>query len=175
MKADVLPANAANKKITWSSENPEIATVGRNGEVKGVSSGETTVTATAASGAKASYAVAVKRGPATFAITATASCIAKNHVGNNWTKDFFVGDEYYTRSTTFKAEVGQIIEFGCMITENDSYPDTDGFTQKLEMTEDIYKNGYVFSDIVWVEENSGRYSGNCAEWSVKVTIRKKSD
>lgn len=43
LNARVLPENATNKKLIWSSENTNIATVNENGEVTAVSEGETVV------------------------------------------------------------------------------------------------------------------------------------
>lgn len=44
LTANVLPSTAANKKVTWKSDNPEIATVDANGLVKGITDGETKIT-----------------------------------------------------------------------------------------------------------------------------------
>lgn len=49
LTATVLPTNADNKSVTWSSANEQIATV-ENGVVTGVSVGETTVSATTVDG-----------------------------------------------------------------------------------------------------------------------------
>ena len=43
--ADVLPSNATNKVLTWSSTNPSVATVNSSGVVTGVSAGTTTIVA----------------------------------------------------------------------------------------------------------------------------------
>lgn len=48
LKAKVTPDNATNKKLTWSSANTAIATVDSNGEVKGISEGQTIVTVASA-------------------------------------------------------------------------------------------------------------------------------
>ena len=55
--AYVYPTNATNKTVTWSSANPNIATVS-NGNITGVSAGSTVVTATAG-GRSASVTVIV--------------------------------------------------------------------------------------------------------------------
>lgn len=47
--ATVTPTNATNKGVTWTSENPSIATVS-NGTVTGVSAGTTTITVTTTDG-----------------------------------------------------------------------------------------------------------------------------
>ena len=48
----VLPNEAANKKIIWSSSNSDVATITDEGLVKGVKSGKTTITATSVDGNK---------------------------------------------------------------------------------------------------------------------------
>ncbi len=50
LEATVLPADAANKSVTWTSGNPAVATVSDAGVVTAVANGTTTVTATAADG-----------------------------------------------------------------------------------------------------------------------------
>lgn len=49
IKATVLPANATEKGISWTSSNPAVATV-ENGVVKGVSAGTATITAVTVDG-----------------------------------------------------------------------------------------------------------------------------
>ena len=44
--AEVLPADASNKSVTWSSSNTNVATVNQNGEVTVVASGTAVITAT---------------------------------------------------------------------------------------------------------------------------------
>ena len=44
LRANVLPENATNKKLNWSSADTSIATVDANGNVKGVGVGQTTIT-----------------------------------------------------------------------------------------------------------------------------------
>ncbi len=58
--ATVTPNNATNKTITWSSSNNNVATVDSNGLVTGVSVGNVTITATAASGVKALAKITVQ-------------------------------------------------------------------------------------------------------------------
>jgi uncharacterized protein YjdB len=58
LTAEVLPENAIDKTVTWSSENPEIATVDGSGKVTAVAPGETVITA-AAGGKSGTCAVKV--------------------------------------------------------------------------------------------------------------------
>ena len=52
LTATVSPKDAANKKVTWKSDKPEIATVDANGKVTGVKVGSATVTVTTEEGGK---------------------------------------------------------------------------------------------------------------------------
>jgi uncharacterized protein YjdB len=61
--ATVLPTNAANKAVTWSSSNTAVATVSASGVVSGVSTGNATITVTTTDGNKTAICnVTVTRG-----------------------------------------------------------------------------------------------------------------
>ncbi len=53
--ASILPENASNKTMSWSSSNEEVATVDQNGNVTTVSVGETTITVTTEDGEKQAF------------------------------------------------------------------------------------------------------------------------
>ncbi|AEG13898.1 Ig domain protein group 2 domain protein [Desulfofundulus kuznetsovii DSM 6115] len=50
LKATVIPDNATNKEVTWSTSDEKIATVDDQGNVKGVAEGKATITVTTADG-----------------------------------------------------------------------------------------------------------------------------
>ena len=52
LAATVSPKDAANKKVTWKSDKPEIASVDANGKVTGVKAGEAIITVTTEDGGK---------------------------------------------------------------------------------------------------------------------------
>ena len=52
LTAMVLPETAANKQVTWSSSNSEVASVDANGTVQALKAGEATITATTADGGR---------------------------------------------------------------------------------------------------------------------------
>ena len=61
LTATVLPEDATDKEIAWSSSNDAVATVDRNGLVTAVSEGTATITATASNGLTAACTVTVAR------------------------------------------------------------------------------------------------------------------
>lgn len=72
LTATVLPSNATDKTVTWSSSNNSVATVDNNGKVKAVATGSATITCTAndGSGVKATCAITVNK-PTGIDINAT--------------------------------------------------------------------------------------------------------
>lgn len=60
LNATVTPSNAADKSVTWESDNEAVATVTKNGAVHGLNAGEATITATTSNGLTASCIVTVK-------------------------------------------------------------------------------------------------------------------
>ena len=61
VSAVVRPANATDKKITWSSSNKNVATVSSTGKITAKAEGTTTITAKTSNGKKASIKVTVTK------------------------------------------------------------------------------------------------------------------
>ena len=61
LTATVKPANATNKTLTWTSSNPSVATVDKNGKVTAVKNGTATITCSSANGKTATCTVTVKK------------------------------------------------------------------------------------------------------------------
>jgi uncharacterized protein YjdB len=81
----VLPANATNKTVTWSSNTPAVATVSSSGLVTGVTAGTATITATANDGSGASGTCSVtvtESGSPPISITINASATGPFYPGN---------------------------------------------------------------------------------------------
>lgn len=52
LKVTVTPGNASNKNLTYSSENQSVATVDKNGQIKGIKAGKAVITVASASNKK---------------------------------------------------------------------------------------------------------------------------
>jgi hypothetical protein len=65
LTAEVTPADATDKKVTWSSSAPAVATVDQTGKVHAVAAGTTTIKATTANGKEASIELTVNLPKAT--------------------------------------------------------------------------------------------------------------
>ena len=62
LKAEILPANASDKSVTWTSSNKKVATVNSKGVVTPVSKGKVTITVTTNNGKKKAVAeITVKK------------------------------------------------------------------------------------------------------------------
>ena len=59
--ATVKPANATNKTLTWTSSNPNVAKVDKNGKVTALKNGTATITCKSANGKKATCSVTVRK------------------------------------------------------------------------------------------------------------------
>ncbi|MCL2537239.1 MAG: Ig-like domain-containing protein, partial [Coriobacteriia bacterium] len=65
LSANVLPANAANRNVVWTSSNPAVATVAANGQLRAVRPGNATITARTAAGNRvATTTVRIQASPA---------------------------------------------------------------------------------------------------------------
>lgn len=62
LTADVLPVNAANKSLVWTTSNKKVATVNQSGVVTIKKKGSAVITATAENGVKASFKVTGVKG-----------------------------------------------------------------------------------------------------------------
>ena len=78
--ATVSPSDANNKGVTWSSSNSGVASVDSNGNVRCVSAGTTTITATASdgSGVKAQLSLTVRNPVNSISLSQSSITIAKD-------------------------------------------------------------------------------------------------
>ncbi|MBE6038035.1 MAG: hypothetical protein E7218_02370 [Anaerofustis stercorihominis] len=90
LSASVIPAEATDKTVTWTSSEESVATVDANGLVTPLKAGETTITVTAVNGVKASCEVTVTRYNTAPTLAAGFDTTLKIKTGE--TKEFVVAD-----------------------------------------------------------------------------------
>lgn len=101
LKATVSPADASNKAIAWSSEDPSIASVTTDGLVRALKSGTTTIKAVTADGARAALA-RVK-------VTSLAFHLCYNKSGGGYASDIAVPSIVRPYADNGKFNVGKKI------------------------------------------------------------------
>ena len=144
LRATVLPDNADNKSITWSSSDPTIATVSGSGQISALRAGEVTITAKA--GQKED----------SCAVTITAAPLS---VG-----DFYYSDGTWSQSLDGGKEVIGVVFYVGDITQHDpllkaEHPHcTHGLVVALdEQNETGWQTNYqTFNNTVgnWVVQNT---------------------
>lgn len=80
LAATILPSDAANKSVSWSSDNPSVATVDENGKVTAVAEGTAKITVTTVDGKKT----------ADCAVTVTAKSGGGSTGGGSYTPSYTV-------------------------------------------------------------------------------------
>ncbi len=81
LKATVLPANATNKAVSYSSTNPKVATVTASGAVKAIAVGKTTISAKTHNGKVTKYSLTVTKAvlPTKIALNRTSLSLATGY------------------------------------------------------------------------------------------------
>ena len=134
LTATVTPENAADKSVTWSSNNESVATVEQNGKISAVGVGEATITVTTTDGGKTATCKVIVNKKAGAISYATAS-VNKTFGDANFTNELTKtgdGTVTYSSSDTKVAEVdsktGEVTIMGkgeatitATVTDGDNY------------------------------------------------------
>lgn len=106
LEAQVLPANATNNKVTYTSSNTAVATVDEFGRVKAVEAGSTRITVTTNEGGKMAYCN----------ITVTPAVVASGKTGD---LDWKITGEEGDYTLTISGQ-GEMADYASPESENDS-------------------------------------------------------
>ena len=121
LAASVLPTNATNKDVNWSSSNKSVATVDNTGKITALSGGTTTITATAAdgTGVAASCNVTVLQHVTSLSLSSKSlsMCTGESHTitttvipSNAANKNFTVASSDKTVATATKVDNSILIK-----------------------------------------------------------------
>lgn len=80
LSATITPGNATNKAVTWSSDNPKVATVDRNGYVSALKAGTARITVTTEDGGKEAYCTVTVRKGAPITVTSVSIVKTRSYI-----------------------------------------------------------------------------------------------
>lgn len=154
LSATVLPASAADKSITWSSSNTDVASVSSNGTVNAKKAGTAVITATATNGKSASCTVTVTGGSTeptepvepTNSVSASATLRTAGHSDGKPSFRLALknAQNVATVRVQFTADTNLVSVTG-----------TNGFTV-LDQPQGSYAGGKYTGEVMLVYVNSGR-------------------
>lgn len=133
LTATVLPANAANRTVAWSSSAPSVASVGENGKVTAKSSGTAVITAATVNGKTASctFTVTAKQQPVEESVIASIKLPSSIQPGASLPVDFQLEKMKRVATVSFVFERDGALSGGTAAGRN-------GFTS---LTDSIHWNG----------------------------------
>ena len=148
----VLPADATNKSVTWSSSNTSVATVSSTGLVTGISTGNATITVTTVDGSKtATSAITVE--PTVFVDYIPATTLEAGNeylIANGNTGSVYIVSNEASATSTLRGIATTVSNNKITISSGVAAKCT--FTCELETVDDptstLLKNGtqYFYSD-----------------------------
>jgi hypothetical protein len=109
LAAFITPADADNKKVEWSSDNADVATV-VNGVVTGVSLGTATITAASADDAAIKATCSILVTPSTGQVINVSGDITENTTWYSAAKYMLSGFIYVKNNATLTIEAGTLIK-----------------------------------------------------------------
>ena len=168
LKATVLPKNAANRKVTWSSADESVAVVGASGKVKAVSPGETVITASSPAGPSAQYILTVKPAPVPLKVTVSAEPENPASGTKGWQKKFTLNGAVLSGGAgKVSAQEGDIVTIGGEFRYKEKLPDGGSFSEEILITREILANGLETHRTVTVSAAEGTPG---AAWNVTIRL-----
>lgn len=168
INASISPADAEDKKLTWTSSDNQVATVAEDGNVTAISGGECTITATATGGASSTVEVSVDGTKALMHLYVQHRQENDVHIGNEWSYSFQLNGEPAKNEVALT--VGDSLSLYAQLTEDDKQPDVGEASLTHVVTEEDVANGFEEKLDVYVTENGGKNRGKTAYFIVTYTF-----
>jgi len=168
----VLPRNANDQSLTYSSSDESILSVSTDGVICGVSGGTAIITATSRNGLCSSVTLNVDASKTIDKLVVRSHRTNDVNIGNEWSYSYEINGERVT-SGDYTLSVGDSLTFKAIIIESDDNPDVGSNSKTHIITEDDLINGFSESFEVYVTENGGRNSGQSAIYHVTFEFSRK--
>lgn len=107
-----------------------------------------------------------------YKITYTSKLVSNNHVGNDWSIVPYVNSGKLNTSSTYSFNPTGKINLKSEVTEKDSKPDVGDSTLSVSLSALKVNQQKSYSTNVTVIENSGRYKGDKAVWSITYIVKR---
>lgn len=169
----VMPEDAENEKVVWTTSKPSVVTIDDRGRITAVGVGTAFVFATAQNGVVGSAKVTVESNRTDYTVSVTFSQ-GGDYIGNEWRYVYFINDTPFICGD-YSLTIGETLTLSARFTEEDTWPDTGEASVTHEVTEEMVKNSFTVSFTVYVTENGGRNKGKSAEFKVTFSFKKKSE
>ncbi len=166
LSASIIPADADDQSLTWSSNDENIATVDNNGAVTAKGTGVAIITATSTNGITASYDINVDGSKRIMNVRVSHHRTDDNSIGDEWDYETTINNEPIRFSKQYTISVGDKITCAAVFTEYDDKPDVGKASKTYKVTEQDFQNGFQVTMDLSVKENGGKNSGKKAQFVV---------
>ena len=171
LQASVAPITATDPTLLFKSSDESVLKVSDKGVVTAVGPGTAHIIITSPDGPMKSVQFTVNRSPQKFRINYSTYLHSNDHLGGDWSYGLTVNGEKAYNGYTVVLDPDSSFSVSFWVEEyDDSYPDSGGYYQKFDYTDDLCKYGFSYSGDVEVIEVGGRYSGNVAIWKLSLTV-----
>ena len=166
--ARVLPENAENQAVTWTSSDENVVTIDSDGLIVAVGGGSSTISATSENNVIGSAGILVDGTKRKMSLRVSSPRQDENNIGDEWSWVTELNGE--PTVSEYELSAGDTIECYARFTEEDENPDIGEASTSYTVTEEDLMNGFTISMDLYVTENGGRNSGESAYYIVKYSF-----
>lgn len=166
--ARVLPENAENQTVTWTSSDENVVTIDSDGLIVAVGGGSSTISATSENNVIGSADILVDGTKRKMSLRVSSPRQDENNIGDEWSWVTELNGE--PTVPEYELSAGDTIECYARFTEEDENPDIGEASTSYTVTEEDLMNGFTISMDLYVTENGGRNSGESAYYIVKYSF-----